>query len=160
KIHENMGTGELNESQPIAWFLGPAGAKAATLCQPTQRALHHPPTSRKLGFTRDRTVFNNGFVATTAMFDMGHIAFLLDKLMDIRKVIAFVKTHMLLNVGWVRPRGNNGNDDLIDQPFIMLISSRNVHRQGGTALIDQNMNFATTFGSIDGAFPCRFASQG
>src|SRR5262245_54876438 len=142
-----MGTSELNERQPVGRFLGPAGANATTLGQPTQSALHHPSAGRELGFARDGTVLDNRFITPTEMVDMSNIAFLLYKLVNIRKVIAFVKTHVLLNANWVRSRGNNGNDHLVNQPFIMGVGSRHIHRQRRTALVDQNMNFATTFSS-------------
>src|SRR5215467_5453912 len=154
-----MGTSKLNESQPIFRFLRPARAQTTTFGQPTEGSLHHPTTSGELRFARDGTLLDNGFIATTSVFDMSHIAFLLNKLMDIRKVITFIKTHVLFNAGWVRPRRNNGNDNFINQPFIMLISPCHIDRQRRTAFIDQNMNFATAFGSIHRAFACRFTSQ-
>src|SRR5690242_19958372 len=149
KIHENMGTSELNECQPIFRFLRPAGADATTFRQPTECSLDHPATGWKLGFAGHGTVFKKGFIATSTMFDMSYIAFLCDELMNICEVVALVQTRMLLKLSRVRPRDYNGHDDLIQQPFIMDIGSSNVDRQGCATLIDQNMDLAASFRAVN-----------
>jgi hypothetical protein len=154
-----MGASELNECQPVFRFLRPAGANTAAFCQPTEGAFDDPTARRELGFARDGTILDNGFIATTAMFDMSNIAFLFDKLMDIGKVVAFVKTQVLLDLGWVRPRCNNGNDNLIDQPLIMLIGSRDIDRQRRTTRIHQEVNFAASFSSVYRTLARRLTTQ-
>src|SRR5829696_4318042 len=42
QVEQYMGTGQLNQCQPVLRLLGPARAQAATLAQPGDRPLHHP----------------------------------------------------------------------------------------------------------------------
>ena len=46
QIEQYMGTGQLNQGQPVLRFLGPASAQAATLDEPGDRPLHHPSPRR------------------------------------------------------------------------------------------------------------------
>src|SRR5258707_15545274 len=82
------------------------------------------------------------------MFDMCDIAFLLNKVMNIRKVIAPVQAHVLLNSIAIGTRQDNGNDHFIDQPFIMGIGTRYINRQWSTSAIYQNMYLTAAFGSV------------
>src|SRR5215210_3329891 len=46
QVEQDVGTGQLNQCQPVLRPLGPASAEAATLAQPGDRPLHHPSSRR------------------------------------------------------------------------------------------------------------------
>jgi hypothetical protein len=77
----------------------------------------NPSSSRESQFTRDWAFILLGFISPSAMFDMSHIVPHLDELMNIRRVIAFVRTKVLFGV---RSLDDNGNqvysfvDELLD----------------------------------------------
>lgn len=79
------------------------------------------------------------------MLDVPGIALLLNKLMDIFKIIAFIRTHMLNRS---RSSHHNLQDQIIQRPFVMHIGSRDPHGQWSAALIHQKMDLAAGFGSI------------
>src|SRR5437016_5010126 len=69
--------------------------------------------------------------------------------MDIRKVIAFVRQRCLFNLIRVGSRNNYRDDQLIDQPFVMDVGTGNVHGQGRTSSIHQQVNFATALATVN-----------
>jgi len=144
-----MSAGELDKGEPILRFLGPASTQAAPFGKPAEGAFDDPAASRELSFTWNWTAFKERFIAPTAMFDMGHIAFLLNKVMDIGKVITFIQTQMLLNFSRVRSRHNDRHDHLINQPFVMDVCTRHIHGQGCASAIDQDMEFATPLAAVN-----------
>src|SRR5918993_1903395 len=46
QIEQNVGTGQLNQCQPVLGLLCPASPQAATLDQPRDRPLHYPSPRR------------------------------------------------------------------------------------------------------------------
>src|SRR5215207_4749347 len=46
QVEQYMGTGQLNQGQPVLRLLGPASAQTATLEEPGDRPLHHPSSRR------------------------------------------------------------------------------------------------------------------
>ena len=65
--------------------------------------------------------------------------------MNIRKIIAFVCTQMLIRS---RSLYHDMQNQIVQGPFVMLIGSCDPNGQRSTPLIHQKMNFATLFGSI------------
>ncbi len=149
----------MDKGQPVFRFLAPTDTQATTFSQPTEGALNDPAPGRELGFTGARTVLKDRFTPTTAMFNVGHIPFLLDKLEDIGAVIALVKTPMLLDGIRVRAWHNNRDDHLIDQPLVMRVRAGNVDRQRSATPIDQNMNFTAALAAVYRTLACVFATQ-
>src|SRR5204862_4363793 len=107
-----------------------------------------------LSFAGNGTLFDKGFIATTAMFDMGNIAFLFDKLVHIGKVVALVQTQVLFKAGWVRTRHDNREDHFINQPFVMGVGSCKVNCQWRAPSIDQNMDFTDSFTAVYPTLAC------
>lgn len=149
----------MNEGQPVFGFLTPADAQTTAFGKPTEGALHDPAAGRELRFTRDGALLKDRFTTPPTMFDMSNITFLLDKLMDIRKIIAFIKTHVLFDCLRLRTWDDNRDDDFIDQPFVMDIGSSNVGGQGCATSIHQKMNFAAALGSVYRTFTRIIAAQ-
>lgn len=149
----------MDKGEPVLRFLGSTSTQGAAFSQPSEGALNNPTAGRELGFTRNRAAFKQGFVATTTMFDMGHIAFLLDKVVDISKIIAFVQAQVLCDALRVRARHDNRKDDLIDQPLVMNVRAGNIGRQRRTTAIDQNMDFAAAFATVNRTFAGVCAAQ-
>jgi hypothetical protein len=143
---------KLDKGEPVLGFLGPTSTQSTAFGQPTEGALNDPTASGELGFAGNRTTFKEGFVATATMFDMSHIAFLLDKLVNIGKIIAFVQAQMLFDVLGVRAWHHHRKDDFIAQPFVMNIRASKINAQWRTAAIDQNVDFAAAFATVDRAF--------
>jgi hypothetical protein len=154
-----MRTSKLNERQPVFGFLTPTDAQATTFRQPTEGTLNDPTPGRELGFAWHGAVLKDRFTAATAMFNVRHIAFLFDKLMDIRKVIAFIKTHMLLDLYGIRSRHNNRDNHFIDQPLVMGVRARNIDSQGSAAPIHENVDFTASLAAVHRTFAGIFASQ-
>jgi hypothetical protein len=46
QVEQYVGTGQLNQCQPVLRLLGPASAEAAALGEPGDRPLHHPSPRR------------------------------------------------------------------------------------------------------------------
>ena len=87
-----MGASELNKSQPVFRLFAPAGTQAAAFGKSAECALDDPTARWKLSFTGHRTFLNFGFAATPTVFDVGNIALELDKLMNIRVIVAFIQS--------------------------------------------------------------------
>jgi hypothetical protein len=90
------------------------------------------------------------------MLDVAGVALLSNKLMDIFKIVAFIRTHMLIRS---RSSHRNMQYQVVQRPFVMHIGSGDPHRQRSSALIHQNMDLAARFGSIGGVIACIRASQ-
>jgi hypothetical protein len=73
EIHEDMGTSELNQSQPIFRLFAPASAQAAAFGKPSEGALHDPATGRELGFARASSLLALS-AATVAAFATAGVA--------------------------------------------------------------------------------------
>ena len=67
---------------------------------------------------------------------------------------------MLFTLGRWWTRYNNGNNQIICRPFIMFVSAGNMDRQGRTAFINQQVDFAAFFAAIRRVLTCLGASQG
>ena len=149
-----MRTSELNKGQPILALLAPSGANAATLGQPPQCAFDDPPSRRIFLVLRDR--FGQGFAAAAAMGDMLVIVGLFNQEMDVFEIIAFVQTEMLFTA-W--SPYHDRNEQVINRPFVVLIGTGEVHRQGCASFINQDVNLGATLAPVGGIASCRLAAQ-
>jgi hypothetical protein len=78
---------------------------------------------------------------------MRNVTLLFDKHMHIPTIISFVSTEMLCTSRTLdQDRQNQGSRI----PFVVLIGTSDMDRQGCTALIDQNMDLTPHFGAISG----------
>jgi len=154
-----MSTGKVDESQPILRLLAPPNTEAASFAEPTESALDNPATSRIAQLTRDRALFNFGFISPAPVLDMSNILFLFNHLMDVIVVVAFVGTQVLLDLLRVGPLNHNRDDEVIRRPLVMLIGCGNVDREGSTMLVNQQVNFAAALASIGRIAACLYASQ-
>jgi len=150
---------KLNECQPIFDFLAPTDAQATPFSQPAESAFNHPPASRKLGFARYGTSLNWWFTSAATVFDMGNVAFLLNKLMDIIIIIAAVHADMLFNRDWVRTRDDNRDNQVVRRPFVMAIRTGNENGQRCPSFIDQQVNLAALFAPIRWIAACFVTAQ-
>jgi hypothetical protein len=144
-----MSASELDKGKPIVGFLAPTNAKAATFSEPSESALDHPSSSGKAGLAGDGTSFNERFISFAPMLDVSDITFLLDKVMNIGKVIASVSTQMLLGVG---TRHDNRDNQVICRPLVVDVGASDKDCQRRTTSVYQNMNLTATFATIYRAF--------
>jgi len=151
-----MSAGELDQSTPVFDLLAPAGAKAASFDQPAEGALNNPAAGRETNFTRNETFFDKWLTAFTLVLDMDDITSLLDKAMNIWKIVTSVYAQMLLGRG---ARDNNRDNQVIRRPFVMAISASHQDRQGCTPLVYQYMDFTASFAAIHGIFARISSSQ-
>jgi hypothetical protein len=156
-IHQNVSASELNQSQPVVDFLAPASAQTAPLGEPAQGAFDDPPTSRKTCFAGNRALLKWGVAAFALVFDMHDVACSLHKLMNIHKIIAFVRTEVLFGV---RAFDDNRDHEIICRPLVMLIRAGQDYGQGRAALVHQDVDFAAPFASIGWILPGLLAAQG
>jgi len=156
-MEEDIGTSQFEESHPVFWLLTPTNFDAAPLGQPTQCSLHDPTFGRETGFTRDRAFLDFRFIAPPAMFYMLLVALRLHKLVDIRVIIAFVQAHILFAV---RTLNHDVDHQVIHRPFVMLVGSRDMHRQRSAAFVDQQMDFCPRFAPIRRVSPGFCTAQG
>jgi len=138
----------LNESQPVFDFLAPAHPQAASFGKPAEGAFHHPAACRIESFTWHRTCFKERLAPAAAVFDVGDVTGLFDKVMHIRIVIASIHTKVLFHSGWFRAWHHNRDNQVIGNPFVMTVGSCNVHRQGRAPLVHQQVDFAPVFTPI------------
>jgi hypothetical protein len=158
-IHQNVSASKLNQGQPILDFLTPTHAQTAAFSQPTESPLNDPAACGELGFARHGTILNRWFTSAATVFDMGNIAFLFNKLMDIIIIIAPVHADMLFTVCGVRTRDHYRDNQVIRRPFIMRIGARDVNGQRRTAFIDQQVNLAALFASVRRIAACGVTAQ-
>jgi hypothetical protein len=104
----------------------PTSGNTSAFGQPTEGALHHPTPSGKTLFAWQRWLFF-GLIPSAAMFDVFNVALLGHKLMDIFKVISFIRTQMLLALGTL---DRQMNYQIVDRPFVVLIGTGDPDRQG------------------------------
>ena len=123
-----MRTSELHKGQPILAFLAPSGANAAPLSQPTKRPFHDPSSCWMLLLFR--CWLWQGFAATPSVSDMFLIIEFGNKAVDIIEIIPFIQTKMLF---FCRTWDHNGEDQVINRPFVVLVSPSKVHRQWGAS---------------------------
>ena len=143
-----MSTSKLYKGQPILTFLAPTSANTASFCQPTQSSFDDPTTRWILLVIWNW--FGQWLVASSPMSNMFVVISLCNKKVYIIEIIAFVQTEVLF-LRWTV--NHNGNDESIDRPFIMLISTRNMNRQRCAALVNQDMNLCPTLTPVSGIVP-------
>lgn len=149
-----MRTSELHKGQPIFAFLAPPGTNTAPLSQPTKRPLHDPSSCRMLLVFRNW--FWQGFPATPSVSDVFLIIGFGNKAMDIFEIISFIQTKMLfLRGAW----DHNRENQVINRPFVVLVSTGKMHRQRCAALINQDMNLGPAFTSVSGIASRCFSAQ-
>jgi len=151
-----MRTSELHKGQPILAFLAPSGTNATPLCQPTERPFHDPtPCWVLLLF---RKWFRHWFAASSSVGNMFPIIGFANENMDIVEIVTFVQTEML----FFRRAGHHyGKDNVIDRPFIMLVSSGKMNCQRSAALVNQDMNLCPAFTAVSGiASSCLSTQRG
>ncbi len=149
-----MRTSKLHKGQPILAFLAPSSANTASFGQPTKRPFHDPTPCWMFLFFRNW--FWQWFAATPAVSDVFLIISFGNKNMDIVKIIPFVQTKMLF---FRRARDHNGEDQVINRPFVMLVSTGKMHRQRCASLINQDMNLGTAFTPVSGIASRCFSAQ-
>ena len=88
------------------------------------------------------------FTASSAVFDMGNIAFLFHKLMHIIVIVTTVQADVLFTVRWVGARDHNRDDQVVSRPLIMAVGAGNENGQRCTAFVNQQVDFAAAFPSI------------
>lgn len=76
--------------------------------------------------------------------------------MDIVEIITSVQTEMLF-LGWAGD--HNGEDKVIDRPFIVLVGTGEVNRQWRATLINQDMNLGPAFAAVGRIVSCCRAAQ-
>lgn len=152
-----MSGGQLEESEPVFGLFAPADFETASFGQPSQCPFDDPTPGWKTHFSWNWTFLNLGFISSTTMLDMRHIAFGFDKLENVRRIISLISTEMLLRIGSLL---DDMHHQIIDRPFVMFIRTRDVDRQGSTALIHQKMNFRSRFGAIRRILASFTPSQG
>ena len=76
--------------------------------------------------------------------------------MDVVVIIAFVQTEMLF---FRRAGDHNRKDQVIDRPFVMLVSTGKMNRQRSAALINQDMNLGPTFTAVGGITSSSLSAQ-
>ena len=151
-----MGAGELDQSTPVFDLLTPAGTKASAFGQPAEGALNHPTAGRGTNFTWDGAFLDKGLTPFALVLDVNDIASLLNKVMNIWKIIASVCAQMLMGSG---ARDNNRDNQVIRRPFVMAVSTSHQDRQGRTPPVYQHMDFAASFAPIHRAFACLSPAQ-
>ena len=149
-----MCTSELYKGQPILTFFAPTSANATSFRQPAQSSFHNP-TPRRMFFVIWNS-FRQWFTASSPMSNMLLIIGLCNQKMHIIKIISFVQTEMLFLRGTAN---HNGNDEVINRPFIMLISASNMNRQRCPTLVNQNMNLCPVFASVGRIVPGVLSTQ-
>jgi hypothetical protein len=89
------------------------------------------------------------------MLDMRDILLLLNHFVDIVVIIALVSAQMLFDSFGIRTFDDNREDKIVRRPHIVCIGRADMNRQWRTALVNQDMDFASTLASI-GWIPARF----
>ena len=149
-----MRTSELHKGQPIIAFLAPSGANTTPLAQPAKRSFHDPSSCRMLLLFRNW--FWQWFAATPSVSDVFLIIGFGNKTVDIVEIIPFIQTKMLF---FRRTRDHNRENQVINRPFVVLVSTGEMHRQRCTSLINQNMNLGTAFTPVSRIASRCFSAQ-
>ncbi len=90
---------------------------------------------------------------------MRDVALLLNELMDILIVIATIHAEMLFTIIWMWARNDNRDNQLISGPFVMTVGARDMYRQRGTALVNQQVDLAPLFAPVCWISAGLFAAQ-
>ena len=152
---QKRSTSKMHKSEPVLRFFTPSGANATAFCEPSECPLNHASTGWKCFIFRGK--FRYRWLSTqSSMFDMLLVTGFADNCMHVRIIIAFIGTQMLVRGAYQY----DGKDQRTRIPFVMLIGAADQDAQGGTTLVDQEMNFAARFPSVSRVFACLSASQG
>ena len=149
-----MSTSELHKDQPILTFFAPSGANTTPFCQPTKRPFHDP-TSRWV-LVRFRNWSRQRFATTPSVRNVFLIIGFGYETMDIIEIIPFVQTEMLF---FRRSSDHNGKDEVIDRPFILLISTSKMDCQRRATLVNQDVNLRPAFTAVGGIVSRRLSAQ-
>ena len=149
-----MRTSELHEGQPILASLAPSGANATPFCQPTKSPFHNPTPCRMLLLLRNWC--RHWFAATPSVGNVFLIIGFSNENMNIIEIITFVQTKMLF---FRRARDHNGKDEVINRPFVMLVSTGKMNRQRSAALVNQDMNLCPAFTAVGRIVSSCFSTQ-
>jgi hypothetical protein len=149
-----MSTSELNKGQPILSFLAPTGANAAPFGQPTESPFNDPTAWGMLLVLGNR--FRQWFTPPTTVGNMFFIIGIFDNLMNIVEIVGFVQTQMLLAIG---ASDDNRENQVINRPFVMLISPGDMNRQWSAAFVNQDMNLSAPFSTVGRIATRRLAAQ-
>jgi hypothetical protein len=103
-----------------------------------------------------RNWFWQGFAATSSVGDVFLIIDFGNKTMNIVEIIPFIQTKMLF---FRRTWDHNGENQIINRPFIVLVSPGKMHRQRRASLINQDMNLGTVFTAVSGIASRCFSAQ-
>ena len=106
-----MGASKVDKGFAIFKFLAPTNTNATAFGQPSKCPFNDPTPSRITFFAWHWAFFDEGFATPPPMFDVSNVAFLLKKAMNIRKIVAFIRTKML--VFMLRAWHNNRNNQII-----------------------------------------------
>jgi hypothetical protein len=149
-----MSTSELHKGQPILAFLAPSRANAAAFAQPSQRSFHHPPSRRVFPGFRNR--LGQGFAASSSMSNVLVIVGFRDQAMNILKIIPPVQAQMLFACG--SPH-HHGEDEVINRPFVVLVSAADVYGQWCPLFVNQDMNLRPVLATVCWIAASRCTSQ-
>ena len=150
-----MSARELNEGKPVLRIFAPASADTAAFCQPAKRALHDPTTGWMLLIIQNR--LGQWFTSSSTVTNMALILGFRNQLVDISRVICFVQAQVLFAC-WAG--NNNGEDEIVHGPFIVLIRAGDINRQWGPSFVDQDVHLGPTLASICWITPCSLSAQG
>lgn len=90
------------------------------------------------------------------MLDVRFIALLLDEYMDIPAVVRFVRTEVLRGR---RPFDQDRQDQGRHRPLVVFVGASHMDGQRRSALVNQDVDFASYFSAISRILACIFAAQ-
>jgi hypothetical protein len=149
-----MSASELNKGEPILRLLAPASADTTSLSKPAKGALNHPAPRRMPLVFRDR--LRQSLASPPAMADVALIVGLRCQLMNISRVIGFIKAQVLLACGTF---DHHREDKVIQRPFIMLISTTDVKGKRCAPPVNQDMHLGSTLAPVCGIGACLMLTQ-
>ena len=149
-----MRTSELHKDQPILAFFAPSSANTTPFGQPTKRPFHDPTPCWILLFFRNWCW--QWFAASPSVSNVFLIIGFGYETMDIIEIIPFVQTEMLF---FRRARDHNRKDEVIDRPFIMLVSPSKMNCQRCATLVNQDVNLRPAFTAVGGIVSCGLSAQ-
>jgi hypothetical protein len=103
-----------------------------------------------------RNWFWQWFAAAPAVSDVFLIIGFGNKAVDIVEIIPFIQTKMLF---FRRTWDHNGENQVINRPFVVLVSTGKMHRQRRASLINQDMDLGTAFTPVSGIASRCFSAQ-